>query len=131
MSLDVQLMSKMEDGRWTIVCLPKKAVLDLGFRLKKKEKDYDFDLLIDPKTNIALEVTNQDDTEFVSYCVRTNPETHGVLEKLKELGQNLFPNLNVELINDCEHYPIFWGLDEKAEWYNSEEDLNKYGENPF
>jgi len=130
MSLDVQLMSKMEDGRWTIVCLPKKEVFKLGYK-EEKTNFYPTTWLVDPKTKGSIGVTHQDDTNFECYVCSPDDENYEMLHKLKDLGQNLFPNLNVELINDCEHYPIFWGLDEKAEWYNSEEDLNKYGENPY
>jgi hypothetical protein len=34
-----------------------------------------------------------------------------MLEKLRELGQKIFPKLDVKLKNDCDHYGEFWNLE--------------------
>ena len=51
MSIDIQLMNKRQDGQWSIVCLPKEEVYNLGLAtVKNKSGEY----LEDPKTKDFL-----------------------------------------------------------------------------
>ena len=109
MSIDIQLMNKREDGQWGIVCLPKEEVYNLGLAtVKNKSGEY----LEDPKTKSNVLITHQNDKELISFCIyHTTDAKWGMLEKLRELGQKIFPKLDVKLINDCDHYEEFWNLE--------------------